>query len=66
MTRAARINNGMFERELRKEAAVPWKSAWRLAGMFMSFCTLVIAVIAPPSAALGARLKETVIAGNWP
>ena len=32
----------------------------------MSFCTLVIAVIALPSAAFGARLKETVIAGNCP
>ena len=32
----------------------------------MSFCTLVISVIAPPRAALAPRLKETVIAGNWP
>src|ERR1700723_1637899 len=32
----------------------------------MSFCTLVISVIAPPRAAFGPRLKETVIAGNWP
>jgi hypothetical protein len=32
----------------------------------MSFCTLVMSVIALPSAAFGARLKETVIAGNCP
>ena len=56
----------MLESEFRKDAAVPWKSACKLAGMCMSFCTLVMAEIAPPSAALGARLKETVMAGNCP
>src|SRR5580658_1285931 len=56
----------MFESELRNDAAVPWKSACTLAGMCMSFCTLVIALIAPPSAAFGARLNETVMAGNCP
>ena len=66
MTRAARISRGMLESEFRKDAAVPWKSACKLAGMCISFCTLVIAEIAPPSAAFGARLKETVIAGNCP
>src|SRR5271170_2123219 len=60
------MRRGMLERELRNDAAVPWKSACRLAGMCMSFCTLVMAVIAPPSAAFGARLNETVIAGNCP
>jgi hypothetical protein len=32
----------------------------------MSFCTFVISEIAPPNAAFGARLNETVIAGNCP
>src|SRR5271163_619900 len=66
VTSAARISNGMFESELRNDAAVPWKSACKLAGMCMSFCTLVMDEIAPPSAALDARLKETVMAGNCP
>src|ERR1700733_14983605 len=34
--------------------------------MCMSFCTLSTAVIASPSAAFGARLNDTVMAGNWP
>src|SRR5580658_457081 len=34
--------------------------------MFKSFCTLLTAVMASPRAALGARLNDTVMAGNWP
>ena len=34
--------------------------------MCMSFWALSTAVMASPRAALGARLNETVIAGNWP
>jgi hypothetical protein len=34
--------------------------------MCISFCTFVISEIAPPRAAFGARLNETVIAGNCP
>src|SRR5580704_1757304 len=34
--------------------------------MCISFCTLSTAVIASPSAALGERLNDTVIAGNCP
>src|SRR5580698_6709508 len=34
--------------------------------MCMSFCTLPTAVIALPSAPFGARLKDTVTAGNCP
>src|SRR3981189_1728858 len=34
--------------------------------MCISCCTFVISEIAPPSAAFGARLKDTVIAGNCP
>ena len=32
----------------------------------MSFCALSTAVMALPSAASGARLNDTVMAGNWP
>ncbi len=66
VTSAARINRASFESEFLNEAAVPWKSACKLAGMFMSFCTLSIAVMALPRAALGARLNETVTEGNCP
>src|ERR1700684_2904056 len=34
--------------------------------MCMSFCALSTAVMALPSAASGARLNDTVMAGNWP
>jgi hypothetical protein len=37
-----------------------------LAGMFSSRCAASTAFTASPSAAPGARLKEMVIAGNWP
>src|SRR5580698_8424662 len=66
VTSAARISRGSLESELRNDAAVPWKSACRLAGMFMLFCSLSIFVIALPSDAFGARLNETVIDGNCP
>src|SRR5258708_32285405 len=66
VTRGARIRRGMLEREFRKVAAVPWKSACTLAGMWRSFWTFVTAEIALPSAAPGERLKETVMAGNCP
>jgi len=36
-----------------------------LGGILRSRCTLSTAVIAVPSATLGARLKETVTEGNW-
>src|ERR1700680_2995119 len=60
------MSSGSLESELRKEAAVPWKSACRLSGMCMSFCTLVTESMAPPSEAPGAMLKETVTEGNCP
>jgi hypothetical protein len=34
--------------------------------MFMLFCSFVMSSMAEPSDAFGARLKETVIDGNWP
>src|ERR1700720_1891264 len=66
VTSAARISNASFDSEFLNDAAVPWKSACRLAGICRSCCTLVIAVIALPSAAFGAKLKETVTAGDCP
>ena len=66
VTSAARISSGSFDSELRNDAAVPWKSACRLAGIFIPFCSLVIFSIASPSDACGARLKLTVIEGNCP
>src|ERR1700678_1702363 len=66
VTRAANINRASLDSEFLNDAAVPWKSACKLGGMFMSACTLSIAVMALPRAALGARLNETVTEGNCP
>src|ERR1019366_1950984 len=49
-----------------KEAAVPWNAACTLSGMFKSFCALLIASVASPREAPGARLKEIVTTGNCP
>ena len=46
--------------------AVPWNSAWMLAGICRSSLARSIALTASPSDALGARLKDTVATGNWP
>ena len=45
---------------------MPWKSACIAAGSFKSRVTASIFEIAVPSEACGARLNETVTAGNWP
>ena len=66
VTRAARMSRDSFEREFLKAAAVPWNSYCRLGGKCMFVATLSIAVMAPPSEASGARLKEMVTAGNCP
>ena len=60
------MSSASFDSEFLNDAAVPWKSACKLGGMCMSACTLSIAVIALPKAALFARLNETVTEGNWP
>src|SRR5208282_200858 len=60
------MSNGSLDSELVNDAAVPWKAACRLGGMRISFCALSTAVMAFPSAAFGARLNDTVMAGNWP
>src|ERR1019366_10608287 len=45
---------------------VPWNPACRLRRMCMASSALSTAVMASPSAAFGARLNDTVMAGNWP
>ena len=66
MTSAARIRSGSFTSEARKAWAVPWKLAWMLAGMRISRSTSSIARTAPPSETPGARLNDSVVAGNCP
>src|SRR5271154_3129436 len=66
VTRAARINSASLEREFSNAAAVPWKPLCTLAGKFISLAVLLIASMASPSAALEARLNETVTEGNCP
>src|SRR5271169_4097832 len=60
------IRSPSLEREFSKAAAVPWNSACRLGGILSPRSTLLTAVIALPSAALGARLNDTVTEGNCP
>src|SRR5215469_2855936 len=63
---AARISTGSLAREFRKAAAVPSNVAWMLAGMLSSALASLMALTASPRAAPGAKLKETVTAGNCP
>ncbi len=49
-----------------KARAAPWNPVWMLGGMPSSRVTRSIEVTAAPSETLGARLNETVTAGNWP
>ena len=63
------MSKASFDREFLNDAAVPWKSACKLAGIpdeRIFFCTLSISVIASPSDALGDRLNDTVTEGNCP
>ena len=57
---------GSFSSDALNEAAVPSKPACKLAGMWRSAWTFSTALMASPNEARGARLKETVMAGNWP
>src|SRR5271154_1534453 len=66
VTRAARISSASLEREFSKAAAVPWKPDWTLGGKSRFFTSLLMVSMAPPSAALPARVKEMVTEGNWP
>src|SRR5260370_40961026 len=60
------MSSPSLDRDALKAAAAPWKSPWRLAGILRSVRAFSMAVIALPRAAPGARLKDTVPAGNCP
>ena len=66
VTSAARISSASFESEFLNDAAVPSNPACRLAGKFSFWVTLSMSEMAVPSEAFGARLNETVTAGNCP
>ncbi|MNN41018.1 hypothetical protein D3C81_1551110 [compost metagenome] len=55
-----------MEREARKASAAPWNSVTIEIGRFSSFSICVILSTAAPRDSPGARLNETVAAGNWP
>src|SRR2546426_10557201 len=64
--RAARMRRGWLAREAWKAWAVPWKPAWMEAGRPISRSAVWMARTAWPRETPGARLKESVTAGNWP
>ena len=66
VTMAARINSSVFVSEAWNASAAPWKLVSILAGMARSFSTCLMRSTAAPSDAPGARLNDTVVAGNWP
>src|SRR5580698_3055132 len=65
-TSAASTSSGSLDRELVKDAAVPWKLAASPGGMCRSSWTLLTALMAAPNEDFAAMSKETVITGNWP
>ncbi len=60
------MRNSSFESEAWKASAAPWKLLAMLAGSPTSRPAAAIASTAAPREAPGARLKETVAAGNCP
>src|SRR4051812_49990720 len=63
---AATISQASLARDAWKARAVPWNSAWMDAGRPTSALVLLMASTASPSDTRGARLNDTVTAGNWP
>ena len=63
---AAMISRSSLPRAAWKASAAPWKVVIMLAGSPISRSALRIALTASPSEAPGARLNDTVAAGNWP
>src|SRR5262245_48543676 len=63
---ASRNRNGKVAREDLNACAVPADWPWMLAGMPICEAARSIAIVAGPSATPGDRLKEIVVAGNWP
>src|SRR5580765_3834938 len=64
--RAARMSRGWVASEAWKAWAVPWKLGRMEAGSPICRSAFLMAVTAWPRATPGARLKDSVTAGNWP
>ena len=60
------MSSGSLASDAWKAWAEPWKLARMLGGRPMSRAARSIAATAWPSATPGARLKDSVTAGNWP
>ncbi len=64
VTTAARISSRVLVSDDWKASAAPWKLVSIESGSFISASALRMASTALPSAAPGARLNDTVAAGN--
>ena len=60
------MRNSWLLSEAWKACAAPWKLVMMLSGMPMPASACWMASTAAPSDAPGARLNDTVVAGNWP
>ncbi|MNT09507.1 hypothetical protein D3C72_1442930 [compost metagenome] len=65
-TTAARISHSVLDNELLKAAAAPCRRSSMLCGNATCACAACTASTASPSDAPGARLNDSVAAGNWP
>ena len=66
VTTAARTRKSVLESDDRKACAAPWNVSSIAGGNGAAAAVRSIASTAAPSAKPGARLNETVIAGNCP
>ena len=57
---------GSLVSEASNALAVPWKLAFTVLGMPRLASTWLMILTASPNEAPGPRLKEMVLAGNWP
>ena len=62
---AARISRSWLSSDFWKASAAPWKCVMIDRGISISRWAATMASTACPSEAPGARLNETVVAGNW-
>ncbi len=63
---AATSSKGRVASDAWKTWAVPWKLPMTLSGIRISRATFSMISVAWPSATPGARLNDSVTAGNWP
>jgi len=63
---AARISSGSLVSDERNSAALPENEVATVSGKLISFVARLMASTAAPSDAPGARLNDSVTAGNWP